>query len=284
MLARAASQLVLGERRYDLSTRALVMGIVNRTPDSFFDQGAYFDLDATLRHTEALVAAGADLIDVGGVKAGVGPTVSLGEELDRVIPAVEAIACRFDVAISVDTWNARVAEAAFTAGASLGNDISGFADPAYLQVAARARAGVVATHIRLGPRIPDPEPVYPDGVVASVEAFLSERRARAIAVGVPEHSIILDAGLDLGKTPSQSLELLHASPQLAQLGAPLLLSASNKDFLGVLLDLAVTERREASLAAVALGVSLGCRILRVHDVAGTRAVVDTLAGILAATT
>ena len=277
----SAGELVLGPHRFDITTRALVMGILNRTPDSFFDHGAYFALDDLLRRAEGLVEAGADLLDVGGVKAGSGPVVTLAEELDRVVPTVEALAKRFDTPISVDTWHATVAEASYRAGAVLGNDISGFGDPRYLEVAAAAGAGVVATHIRLKPRVDDPDPTYAnDDVVGAVEDFLSTALERAVATGVRRESVILDAGLDLGKTTAQSLELLRASDRLVRLGAPLLVSASNKDFLGQMFDLAVTERNEASLAAVALGVSLGCRVVRVHDVAGSRAVCATIAAIL----
>jgi dihydropteroate synthase len=215
------------------------------------------------------------------VKAGPGPEVSEAEELDRVIPAIEALHARIDVPLSIDTWRASVAAAAYRAGAVVGNDISGFADPEYLPVAAAAGATVVATHIRIGPRIPDPEPEYPD-VVASVRTFLSERAARALDAGVGAQQIVLDAGLDLGKTAAQSLELLRASAVLAGLGHPLLLSASNKPFLGETLDLDIDHRHDASLAAAAVGVSLGCRIVRVHDVAGTRRVCDALAAVLEA--
>ncbi len=149
------------------------MGIVNRTPDSFYDRGATFALDALLARADTLVADGADLIDVGGVKAGPGPEVTEDEELDRVIPAIEALRARIDVPISVDTWRASVARAAYKAGAVLGNDISGFADPDYLTAAAEAGATVVATHIRLAPRVRDPEPVYDD--VARGRAVLPGR-------------------------------------------------------------------------------------------------------------
>jgi dihydropteroate synthase len=224
------------------------------------------------------VAEGADLLDVGGVKAGPGPEVGEQEELDRVVPAVELLRARFDVPVSVDTWRASVAEAAYAAGASMGNDISGFADPDYLVVAAKAEATVVATHIRLAPRIPDPEPHY-DDVVVGVCDFLVDRARRAEAVGVTSDRIVLDAGLDLGKTWEQSIALLHASDRLAALGYPLLLSASNKTFLGRLLDLDVGDRRDATLAATAVGVVKGCRIVRAHDVRGARRVCDVLAAL-----
>lgn len=275
-----APVLALGSRRFDVTHRALVMGILNRTPDSFYDKGAYFDLDRFYERAASLVAEGADLLDVGGVKAGPGPEVGPEEELERVVPAIEALHARFDVPLSVDTWRASVARACFGAGAVVGNDISGFADPDYLTVAAAAGASVVATHIRLAPRVPDPEPVYDDDVVAAVERRLSELTVAARDAGVAPERIIVDAGLDLGKTAPQSLELLRASGRLAALGQPLLLSASNKTFLGVLLDLEIGERRDASLSAAALGVARGCRIVRAHDVTGTRRVVDTLAAIL----
>jgi dihydropteroate synthase len=259
------------------------MGIVNRTPDSFYDKGRYFDIDASLKLAEELVADGADIIDVGGVKAGPGPEVTEEEELERVLPAIEALHNRIDVPLSVDTWRAEVARQAYEAGAVVGNDISGFADPDYLDVSAKAGATVVATHIRLAPRVRDPEPEYPnDDVVTAVCDFLLDRAQRAERAGIPPARIVLDAGLDLGKTWEQSLELLRASDRLADLGYPLLLSASNKTVLGRFLELEIDERGEASLAAAALGVTLGCRVVRAHDVRGTRRVCDVLAAVLEA--
>jgi dihydropteroate synthase len=274
-------RLSLGDRHYDITTRSLVMAILNRTPDSFFDKGAYFDLDATFRLAEQHVENGADILDVGGVKAGPGPEVGEQEEMDRVLPALEALHARFDLPLSIDTWRASVAREAYARGAVLGNDISGFGDPEYLAVAAAAGASVVACHIRLQPRVPDPDPHYDDVVVAVCE-FLVDRAHRAEAAGIPPERIVLDAGLDLGKTWEQSLELLRRSERLAALGYPLLLSASNKRFLGNLLELEVDQRREASLSATALGVARGCRIIRAHDVQGTRRVCDVLAAVLEA--
>jgi dihydropteroate synthase len=270
--------LDLGGQRYDLTHRALVMGILNRTPDSFYDKGATYGLDALYIRAEALVADGADILDIGGVKAGPGPEVTEAEELERVVAVVAGLVARFDTPVSIDTWRASVARACYAEGAVMGNDISGLADPDYAPAAAEHGAAVVATHIRLAPRVADPEPHY-DDVVAEVADFLVARAARASAAGLPPERIVLDAGLDLGKTAEQSLTLLRASDTLAALGYPLLLSASNKTFLGVILGLELTERREASLAAAALGTSLGCRILRVHDVKGTVRVRDALAAI-----
>ena len=269
--------LELGDRRHDLTHRGLVMGILNRTPDSFYDKGQTYALDALYARAESLVADGADILDIGGVKAGPGPEVSEAEEMERVVGLV----ARFATPVSVDTWRASVARASYKEGAVMGNDISGFADPDYLVAAAECGAAVVATHIRLAPRVADPEPHY-DDVVADVGRFLLERAERARGAGIPPERIVLDAGLDLGKTAAQSLALLRASSQLAALGYPLLLSVSNKTFLGVTLGLELTERGPASLGAAALGLAWGCRILRVHDVKGTCRVRDVVAAVGAA--
>jgi dihydropteroate synthase len=261
----------LGDEVLDLTSRTLVMGILNRTPDSFYDKGLTFELDSLLSRAEVLVHQGADLLDVGGVKAGPGPEVDEAEELDRVVAPIAALHERFDVAISCDTWRASVLDEACKAGAVVGNDISGFGDPDYLAVAARHDASVVATHIRLKPRVADPEPHYGD-LVGDVTAFLLDRAARAEAAGLAPEQIALDAGLDLGKTPPQSAVLLRESDALASHGYTLLLSSSNKRFLGDLLELDIDARRAASLASVAYGVAHGCRIVRVHDVAGSVAV------------
>ncbi len=270
--------LRLGDTPVDITDRCLVMGILNRTPDSFYDQGEFWNFDAFLRLADQHIANGADIVDVGGVKAGPGPEVTEQEELDRVLPVIEALARRFDTPISVDTWRASVAKGAYELGAVIGNDISGFGDPDYLSAAAAAGATVIATHIRLKPRVADPEPVY-DDVVRDVGAFLLERAQWALDAGVAADRIVIDAGLDLGKTWQQSLALLRASDQLSSMGFPLLLSSSNKTFLGKLLDLEVGDRRDASHAATSLGVMLGCRIVRVHHVAGSRRVCDFLAAL-----
>lgn len=257
------------------------MGILNRTKDSFYSPAATYELDEFFSRAEQLVDEGADVLDVGGVRAGPGEEVSEDEELDRVVPVIAELSRRFDVALSVDTWRATVAKESYAAGAVIGNDISGFSDPDYLAVAAAARATVVATHIRLRPRVADPEPRYED-VTKTVSEFLLERRRWARDAGLTHEQVIFDAGLDLGKTAPQSLQLLRDSHQLAELGSPLLLSASNKTFLGALFDLEVSERASASVAAVALGIAQGCRIVRVHDVAGSIRVRDTLERIMSA--
>ncbi|MFP3905911.1 MAG: dihydropteroate synthase [Acidimicrobiales bacterium] len=274
-------ELWLGEHRFDITHRAVVMGILNRTPDSFYDKGSYWGFDDFLAKADRLVADGADFLDVGGVKAGPGEEVGEQEELDRVIPAVEALAARFDLPLSVDTWRASVIGHAIDAGAVVGNDISGFADPDYLAVCAAGGASVVATHIRLAPRVPDPEPVY-DDLVADVRAFLADRAERAVDAGIARERVMVDAGLDLGKTEAQSLELLRRSDDLVSLGHPVFLSASNKRFLAHLLGREVTQVAAGTDAAHTLGIMLGCRVLRAHDVRAARRVADLCADLLEA--
>ena len=273
--------LDLGTTRFDITYRAIVMGILNRTPDSFYDQGSYFEFEDFLRKAEQLVNEGADFLDVGGVKAGPGDEVNEQEELDRVVPAIEALRSRFDLPLSVDTWRASVAKSCFEAGACIGNDISGFADPDYLDVCSAAGASVVATHIRLAPRVPDPDPQYDDVVLAVCE-FLADRAERARSAGIPRERIMVDAGLDLGKSEEQSKILLRSSDALTSLGYPVFLSASNKRFLWTLLDVERGSAGDGTMAAHSLGIALGCRILRSHDVRNGRRVADTMAAILEA--
>jgi dihydropteroate synthase len=272
--------LALGDTRFDITTRALVMGILNRTPDSFYDGGSYWNFDDFLAKAGVLVEEGADFLDVGGVKAGPGPEVTPEQEMERVVPAIEALRARFDLPISVDTFRASVLEESLRVGACIGNDISGFADPRYLPVAAAHGASVVATQVRIGPRIPDPEPIY-DDVRRDVVEFLRVRAEAALAAGIPRERIMVDAGLDLGKTPAMSTELLRHSNDLVDLGFPVFLSASNKGFLGELTGSEVDNRREATFGAHALGIALGCRVLRAHDVRGNRRLADTMSAVLA---
>lgn len=252
------------------------MGILNRTPDSFFDAGQYWQFQEFLRKAEELVAQAPDILDIGGVKAAPGSEVTEAEEMDRVIPAVQAVASRFDIPISVDTWRASVAEEAYKQGAVMGNDISGFADPEYLQVAAQHNVSVVACHVRLAPRLADPNPQYSD-LLEDVLSYLNERVAWGVAAGLSKNQIFVDAGLDLGKTPAMSADLLRHTDYLKRTGCPILLSASNKGFLGYLCDMDITSRDIPSTAAHALGVLLGCRVLRVHNVRATRLMLETLA-------
>ncbi len=271
--------LSLGERRYDLRDRVLVMAILNRTPDSFYDRGVHWDIDAFLDRAETAVAEGADLLDVGGVSAGSELLVGEAEEIDRVVPALEALATRFDVPVSIDTSRAAVLAAACKAGVVLANDISGFGDPDYLPTAVEHHAAVVAVHRNPGPvRTLQP----PDGGVREVTDFLLERAEQAQRAGVAHDRIIVDAGLGLGKTAAQSLVLLKETSALAALGYPLLVSASNKAFLGELGGLGLEQRAEASLAAIVYAASHGSRLVRVHDVQGSVRAVGLVEALLQA--
>lgn len=254
------------------------MGIMNRTRDSFFDHGTYFEMDSFLRRAEQLVKENADILDIGGVKAGPGPEVSESEELDRVVPAVALLRERFDIALSVDTWNTRVIDESMKAGAVLANDISGFGSDGYLEAVAGHGGAVVATHIRLVPRLADPNPVYRD-LNAEVFAYLKVRTEMALSAGIAKESILVDAGFDLGKTTVQSMKLLHSSSELTRLSYPVLISASNKGFIGEVLSSDINHRRNGSLSASAFAAVQGAKVFRVHDVAGTRQVLDVISAI-----
>ena len=257
------------------------MGILNRTRDSFYDRGAHFDLDRFLRHAERLVTDGADVLDVGARPGGVGVrAVTQSEETELVAESLHELRRRFDLPLSVDTQRAAVAAAAFRAGAVLGNDMSGFRDPDYLATASRAGAAVIATHARLEPGVPDPDPPY-DDVVEDVAARLSALARRAADAGIPAERIILDPGYDLGKTWQQTLMLLAHTPRFAGLGHPLLVAVSNKIFLGRLLDLPLDERTTATVAACSYAVAHGARVMRVHDARAGRQVAELLGALVA---
>jgi dihydropteroate synthase len=269
-----ARELALGGTVIDVSRRVVVIGILNRTRDSFYDGGAYYHLDKLLARAELLVRGGADVLEVGARPGGVGAApVSEPEETELAAQTLTALRQRFDLPLAVDTRRAAVAAAAYRVGAVLGNDMSGFADPGYLPAAAAARASVIATHIRLPPGVPDPDPRYGD-LVGDVAARLSELAGRATAAGVDPRGIILDPGLDLGKTWRQTLTLLAHFGTFAALGYPLLAAPSNKIFLGRLLHRGPSERGAATVAACALAAARGARVIRVHDAAPARDAVD----------
>jgi dihydropteroate synthase len=255
------------------------MGILTRTRDSFYDRGAHYATDAFLRQAERLAGDGADVLEVGARPGGVGVRdVAEAEEAELAAAGVSALRARFDVPVAVDTTRAAVAAAAFAEGAVLGNDMSGFADAGYLPAAARAGAAVVATHIRLPPGVPDPDPRYED-LVGEVRSALEALAARAVAAGVAADRIVVDPGLDLGKTWRQSLALLGRLGAIAELGRPVLVAVSNKICLGRALGLATDERAVATVAACALGVAAGGRVLRVHDAGAGRQVADLHAAV-----
>jgi dihydropteroate synthase len=263
-------RLRLRERTLELGERPLLMGIVNATPDSFSDAGEHPDLDARAAHAAALVAAGADLIDIGGESArGDRPAVSAEEEIERVTALVERVAARGTL-VSVDTYKPAVAEAAIGAGAVLVNDVSGLRDPALADVCARTGAGLVLMHTRVAPKGTLLDPARYDDVVADVANFLRERMDVALASGVDVEQILLDPGPDFAKTPAQTVAILRRLDVLHALGRPILLAVSRKDFVGAITGRPPRERLAGTLAAVAHGVDAGAHVVRVHDVAATR--------------
>jgi dihydropteroate synthase len=257
--------LRLREHELDLM-RPVLMGIVNATPDSFSDsQGLKSAHDLAARGVR-LLADGAAILDVGG-ESGRTDTevVPVETEIERVVPVVERLA-REGALVSVDTWRAPVARAALEAGASMINDVSGLSDESVAHACGAAGAALVITHTRAAPKT-KAFPHY-DDVVADVCGFLEERMAVALAVGVPEDAIVLDPGLDIAKTPAESIELLRRMPEIAALGRPVLAAVSRKDFVGALTERPPAERDAGTLAALGAAVAGGALIVRLHDVAG----------------
>ncbi|MGI9002171.1 MAG: dihydropteroate synthase [Pseudonocardia sp.] len=269
----------LGSRVFDRSAR-LVMGIVNVTPDSFYDAGRAFGLEPALAVVDDLVTEGADIIDVGGVKAGLGPEVTPGEEIQRVEKLVAGVRSSHpDLLISVDTWRAEVARVALFAGADIINDAWGGYDPALVEVAAEFGASIVCTHTGgLEPRTYAPRVRYAD-VLGEVATFLTELATRARAEGVPDDRIIIDPGHDFAKNTWHSLELTRRLDELVGLGWPVLVSTSNKDFIGETLGLTKYERVEGTLATLAICAWHGAQIFRVHNVLAARRAIDMTASI-----
>jgi dihydropteroate synthase len=257
------------ERRLELGggRPPLLMGILNASPDSFSDARVE-SADACVERGRALLAAGADLLDVGGESArGDRPAVAVQEEIARIVAVIEPLA-RAGALVSVDTYKAEVAEAAIAAGAAIVNDVSGLRDPGVAAACARSGAALVLMHTRAEPKRTLLDPDAYDDVVADVVAFLRERIALARTAGVGEEQLILDPGPDFAKTPAQTVAVLRRLDALRALGRPLLLAVSRKDFLGAIVPRAPAERDPATLAAVAFAADAGAEIVRVHDVAG----------------
>ncbi|CCG03763.1 dihydropteroate synthase [Blastococcus saxobsidens] len=274
--------LQLGTRRFDLDDRPVVVGILNRTRDSFHDGAAYFELDRLLARAEQLVADGADVLEVGARPGGVGVAeVSPEEECQLAAGTIAELRARFDLPLGVDTSRAAVAVAAFAEGAVLGNDMSGFLDPGYLPAAAAAGAAVVATHIRRPPGVPDPDPVYAD-LVGEVCGRLEELAGAAQDAGIGPDRVVVDPGIDLGKTWQQSMTLLARLTDVAALGLPVLVAVSNKIFLRRALQLDDGSRDVATAAACALGAMRGGHVVRVHDARIGRQAADLAYAVRAA--
>src|SRR3954452_201172 len=271
--------LRLGRQTYD-DNRLLVMAIVNRTPDSFYDKGATYDDTAALAAVARAVDDGADLVDIGGVKAGPGDVVDTGEEVRRVAPFVALVrAAHPGLVISVDTWRAEVGRACLAEGADVINDAWGGVDPALAEEAAAAGAALVCTHAgHVEPRT-RPHRIAYDDVVDDVVTTVVGLAERAIAVGVPRESVLIDPGHDFGKNTWHSLEVTRRLGELVDTGWPVLASLSNKDFVGESLDRAVPDRLVGTLAATSVCAWLGARVFRAHNVRETRDTLDMVATI-----
>ncbi|MFW0792578.1 dihydropteroate synthase [Gordonia sp. CPCC 205515] len=260
--------------------RALVMAIVNRTPDSFYDKGASFTDTAAQSRVAQVIDEGADIIDIGGVKAGPGDEVDAAAETERVVPMIAWIRERYpDVLISIDTWRSEVAEQACAAGADLINDTWAGADPDLVKVAAATGSGIVCSHTGGATVRTRPHRVTYDDVVADVVSEVTAAAERALAEGVARDSIVIDPTHDFGKNTHHGLALLRGVKDLVNTDWPVLMALSNKDFVGETLGVDLDQRLEGTLAATALSAAAGARIFRVHEVAATRRVVDMVAAI-----
>ncbi|BCJ74187.1 dihydropteroate synthase [Catellatospora sp. IY07-71] len=263
-----APKRVIAGREFDFDRQVAVMAVVNRTPDSFYDKGATYALDAAVAAVDAAAAAGADWIDIGGVKFSPdGGEVHSDVELERVLPVVEATVARHPhLVVSVDTFRADVAEACLAAGAHVVNDTTGLHDPALADlVAAHPHTQLIVTHSLARPRTHYPKPQYAD-VAGEIAAFLRSRVEVALSRGVRPEQIVIDPGHDLNKNTFHTLELTRRLPEIAAVGYPMLAAVSNKDFVGETLDRPQGERLSGSLAAAVTSVLLGARIVRMHNV------------------
>ena len=275
------TRLPCGNRVLDLA-HTHVMGILNATPDSLSDGGRYTRLDDALRHARAMVAAGATLIDVGGESTRPGaPAVSVAEELDRVAPVVEALSRELDVIISVDTSTPSVMLETARLGAGLINDVRSLRREGAVEAAAATGLPVCLMHMRGEPGDMQNNPQY-ENLVAEVGAFLLERMQQCAAAGIPDERIILDPGFGFAKSLDHNLSLFKHMQELHALGRPLLVGVSRKSMIGGALGRPVGERLYGGLALAALAMTMGARILRVHDVAETVDVVRMIAAVDAA--
>ena len=273
------------DRLIEFPNRPLIMGVVNVTPDSFYDGGRYLDIEAAVAHAVQLVEEGADLLDIGAESTRPGAdVVNEAEERRRVIPVVTAVAKAVTVPISIDTSKAAVARAAIDAGVVLVNDVTALrGDPAMVEVVARTGAGIVLMHMHGTPRTMQQVPCY-DDVVSEISEFFEERVRFAMAHGIVRRQIILDPGIGFGKLLVHNLTLLAQLRRFMQFECPLLVGVSQKAFLGQLVDRPLQERQWATAAAVAMAVDRGAGILRVHDVRAMKDVVQVAAAINRETT
>ncbi|MBI4855797.1 MAG: dihydropteroate synthase [Acetobacterium woodii] len=264
----------IGNKNFDLTNEILIMGILNVTPDSFSDGGKFNTLDASLKQVEKMIAYGADLIDLGGESTRPGHTqISDAEEIDRIVPMITAIRQRFDIPISIDTYKGAVGEAALKAGAALVNDIWGFKyDPTLADVTAKYKVPCILMHNRNNQNY--------NHLMADINSDLQESIDIALEAGISRDAIILDPGIGFAKDYAQNMETMHNLEALQTLGYPILLGTSRKGFIGLTLDLPVTQRVEGTVATTVIGIMKGASIIRVHDVLENKRAAQMTAGIM----
>ncbi|MDQ0735553.1 dihydropteroate synthase [Arthrobacter agilis] len=268
-----------GARTVDFDRQVALMAVINRTPDSFYDGGATFALQAAVDASLKAVEDGADWVDIGGAPFSPGEPIPAAEEADRIVPVIASVRAASDVIISADTFLPEVARQALAAGANVVNDTTGLRDPDLAAVVADAGAHLVITHSLAEPRTVYPRPTYGD-VVGEIVDFLLRKVDDAVRLGIPEDRILLDPGHDLNKNTLHSLEITRRFSEIAGLGFPTLAAVSNKDFIGETLDRPKRERVEGSLAAAVICILGGARVVRMHNVAASRAAVNLTEAVL----
>ena len=270
----------IGRRTFDLDHEIVVMAIVNRTQDSFFDQGRTFTLDHAVAAALDAAEAGAGWVDIGGVPFSPDAAeVTAAEEIDRVVPVVERVTATSDIVVSVDTFRAEVAARSIAAGASVINDTTGLRDSELADVVAAQETTMVITHSLALPRQHHPRPYY-DDVVSEIKALLAERVQLAVDHGVPESRIVIDPGHDLNKNTLHTLDVTRRLAEIADLGLPVLAAVSNKDFIGEATGLPMSDRMPPSIAVAAICVINGARILRMHDVTASVAAARMIEAVM----
>lgn len=273
-------KIVLKNKTLDFSQRAYIMGVLNLTPDSFFDGRRFLEPEAAVQHAFRMEAEGADIIDLGGESTRPGAqAVPLKEEFRRVLPVLERLSGRLKVPISIDTYKSEVAERCIQCGAEMVNDISGlYFDPRMKEIVARHQVPVIVMHMKGTPRDMQKDPQYRD-LIGEILSFFRESISRADAAGVPADKIIIDPGIGFGKSFAHNLDILKGLESFKVLGKPIMVGVSRKSFLGKILDLPVDERLEGSIAAALYAVLRGANIVRVHDVAATVRALRTVEAI-----
>lgn len=273
-------KIVLKNKTLDFSQRAYIMGVLNLTPDSFFDGRRFLEPEAAVQHAFRMEAEGADIIDLGGESTRPGAqAVPLKEEFRRVLPVLKRLSGRLKVPISIDTYKSEVAERCIQCGAEMVNDISGlYFDPRMKEIVARHQVPVIVMHMKGTPRDMQKDPQYRD-LIGEILSFFRESISRADAAGVPADKIIIDPGIGFGKSFAHNLDILKGLESFKVLGKPIMVGVSRKSFLGKILDLPVDERLEGSIAAALYAVLRGANIVRVHDVAATVRALRTVEAI-----